>query len=324
MSPLGWRYGVGLLTAGFDVGGTKLLGVVVDAAGTVLAEARRPTATGPDEVFSDLVAMLGELGAEAPGVAALGVGAAGLVDLDGVMHRAPNLPGWNGVAVRARLVELVDLPVAVDNDANTAAYGELVHGAARGHAEVLVVTLGTGIGGGVISGGRVQRGGRGFAAEVGHFTVDPAGPPCACGGAGHWESIASGGALGRMGRDWAGRGHAPQVLHLAGGDPRAVTGEHVGTAARSGDPDAVALLERFAAGVAVGLGGLVNILDPELVVVAGGLVELGELLLGPVVAALPAHVIGAGRRPVPPVVGAALGERAGAVGAAALARAVRQ
>lgn len=309
-----------LLTAGFDLGGTKLLGVVADEAGTVVAEARRPTGRDPDAVLADLAALLAELRRGQPSIAAVGFGVAGLVDLEGVMRRAPNLPGWDGVPVRARLEALLDLPVTVDNDANTAAYGELLHGAARGRTEVLVVTLGTGIGGAIVTGGRVYRGGHGLAAEIGHITVDADGPPCACGASGHWESIASGRALGRLGRDWALRGEAPTVLRLAGGDPEAVTGVHVGDAAQSGALDGLAIVERYAAAVAVGLGSLVNVLDPELVVIAGGLVELGDVLLSPVTAALGPFVVGSRERPMPPVVAAALGERAGAIGAADLAR----
>ena len=309
-----------MLTAGVDIGGTKLLAVAASEKGEIVAERREPTAAGPDAILAATAAVVAGLIAAEPGIAAVGVGFPGLVDLDGAVHYAPNLPGFVGVPARDRLAAACSVPVTVDNDANVAALGEVVHGAGRGHREVLVVTLGTGIGGGLIINGEVHRGGRGFSAEIGHFTVDPGGPMCACGGRGHWEALASGTALGRRAREWAARGDAPSVLARASGVVEAVTGHDVGLAAMAGEPDGLAILAEHAGAVAVGLGGLVNILDPEVVVVSGGLVELGDLLLDPLRAALPEHVEGAGYRPVPPVLAAELGEHAGAVGAAALAR----
>src|SRR5262249_11960218 len=147
---------------------------------------------------------------------------------------------------------------------------------------VLVITLGTGIGGGIVAGGKLLRGAHGFAAEIGHFQVDPAGPTCPCGEVGHWEAVASGTALGRTSVEWAEAGRLPKLLAAAGGDASAVTGEQVGLAAGAGDPGAIALMRHFAGNVAIGLAGLVNILDPEVVVVGGGLVELGDVLLDPV------------------------------------------
>ena len=305
---------------GVDLGGTKLLGVVADGAGVVLAETRRPSGEGAESVLAGLAGVVDELVTSVPAVAAVGVGVAGMVDYEGVVRYAPNIAGIEGLAVGTRLEKACRLPVAVDNDANVAALGEVLHGAARGCREVLVLTFGTGIGGGVVTGGRLLRGGHGYAAEIGHFTVDPDGPPCACGARGHWESFASGTALGRMGREWAARGEAPGVLARAGGDPAAVTGHEVGESAVAGEADGLALLDSYARWVAVGLGGLVNIFDPELVVVSGGLVTLGDLLLDRVRAELPACVEAPGHRVVPPVVAAALGSRAGAIGAAALAR----
>jgi glucokinase len=309
-----------VLTAGVDIGGTKLLAVAASEKGEIVAERRRPTAAGPDAVLGAVTAVVDELMSAEPGIAAVGVGLPGLVDLNGVVHYAPNLPGFVGIAARERLAATCPVPVVVDNDANVAALGEVLHGAARGHREVLVVTLGTGIGGGLVFNGEVHRGGHGLAAEIGHFTVDPDGPPCACGARGHWEAIASGNALGRRAREWAARGDAPNVLARAGGAVEAVTGHEVGQAAKAGEEDALAILVEHARAVAVGLGGLINILDPEVVVISGGLIDLGDHLLVPLRAALPEYVEAAALRPMPPVLAAALGEHAGAVGAAALAR----
>jgi len=216
--------GSALLTAGVDIGGTKLLAVAADGQGKVVAERRQPTAEGPDAVLAATAAVVADLLAAEPGIAAVGVGLPGLVDLEGAVHYAPNLPGFVGVDARGRLAATCAVPVVVDNDANVAALGEVLHGAGRGRKEVLVVTLGTGIGGGLIINGVVNRGGYGLAAEIGHFTVDRNGPVCACGARGHWEALASGSALGRRAREWAARGDAPGVLARAGGVVEAVTG----------------------------------------------------------------------------------------------------
>ncbi|HEY0397922.1 MAG TPA: ROK family protein, partial [Acidimicrobiia bacterium] len=194
-----------MLTAGVDIGGTKLLAVAATEKGEIVAERRQPTADGPEAVLAAITAVVAELLADQPDIAAVGVGLPGLVDLAGVVHYAPNLPGFVGVAAQARLAAVCPVPVVVDNDANVAALAEVLHGAGRGHREVLMVTLGTGIGGGLVINGAVNRGGSGFAAEIGHFTVDRDGPLCACGGRGHWEALGSGTALGRRAREWAAR-----------------------------------------------------------------------------------------------------------------------
>lgn len=308
-------------TIGVDLGGTKLLAVVADADGRVVAERRRLTSPDPDSTLGGVIEVVAELRAEVPAAAALGLGVAGMIDFDGVVRNAPNLPGWEGLAVGDAVVRC-GLPVAVDNDANVAALAEARYGAAAGRSDVLLITLGTGVGGGIIAGGEVYRGAFGVAAEIGHFVVDPDGPKCACGAVGHWEAIASGTALGRVGREWAAAGDAPNVARRAGGQIEAVTGYHVGEAARAGEPDGLALLAAYARNVAIGLGGLVNILDPGLIVIAGGLVELGAVLLDPIRAELAQFVEAPDRREMPAVVAALLGERAGAIGAAALARAL--
>ena len=181
---------------------------------------------------------------------------------------------------------------------------------------MLLVTLGTGVGGGVVTRGEVLRGAHGFGAEIGHFQVDPDGPLCACGQRGHWEAVASGTALGVMGRARAAAGGAPSVLAVAGGDADAVEGVHVGDAAQAGAPDAVELVAEYALQVAVGLVGLANILDPELIVVSGGLVELGDVLLAPLRAAFAGRIEGVRYRPAVPIVAAELADDAGLVGAA--------
>jgi glucokinase len=307
-------------TIGIDLGGTNLRVAVVDRAGEIVADEREST---PDEFPKLIEAIKARVDAMVTAhgdVTAVGIGAAGLVDGDGIIHYAPNIPMFRRAPVGPELSAALTLPVAVDNDANVAAYGELCHGAARGKRDVLVITLGTGIGGGLILDGRVYQGAHGFAAEVGHWQLDPDGDRCACGELGHWEASASGTALGRIARQRASEGRAAKLLASAGGDVDELTGLHVGDAARAGDRDALEILDEYGRRVALGFVGLANILDPELIVVSGGVVELGDLLLDPIRRAFDGHLEGAAYRPPVAVVAAELGSQAGVVGAAAMAR----
>jgi glucokinase len=305
-------------TIGLDIGGTKVLGVLLADDGTVLREERLASPhAGLDALVATGASIVTRLDAAG---ARIGVGAAGLVDRTGVVRYAPNLPNIREAPLQDALAATTGHAVAVDNDAAVATLGEVTYGAAVGRRDVLLVTLGTGIGGGLLLDGRMYRGAHNFGAEIGHFTVDPDGPLCACGERGHWESIASGTALGRMARELVAKVGGGALVAAAGGDPNEVTGTHVGIAAARGDADAGSLLVEYAENVALGLAGLANILDPECIVIAGGLVELGPLLFGPVREAFGRHVEGVDYRPPVAIVPAQLGERAGAVGAAVLAR----
>jgi glucokinase len=307
-------------TFGVDLGGTNLRVALVDPDGIVVADRRSARPSTADEIVDAIVRGVRDLASLRPDARSLGVGAAALVDHDGTIHYSPHVPSLIEEPLRARLEDAVGLPTAVDNDANVAVLAELVHGAARGCTEVLLITLGTGIGGGVVTGGEVWRGAHGFGAEVGHFQVDPNGPLCNCGQRGHWEALASGTALGVLGRERAAAGAAPTVLAAAHGSVGDITGVLIGDVAQSGAADALAIVEEYAGRVAVGLVGLVNIFDPELIVVSGGLVELDDVLLAPVRAAFDGRIEGAAHRPMVPIVAAELGEQAGVVGAAVLAR----
>ena len=291
----------------------------------VVAERRAPTPRGGQAVVDALAAVvrhLAEVVAPRP-VVAVGVGVAGLVDRAGCLRYGPNLPGIVDLDVRGDLEAALapDLPVAVtvDNDATTATWGEVALGAARGATDAVFVALGTGIGGGVVIGGRVRRGAHGFAGELGHVVVDPDGPPCPCGRRGCWERFASGSGLARLARDAATAGRADAVIALAGGDPDAVRGEHVTLAARAGDAEALAIIRDLAWWVALGVAGVVDVLDPEVVVIGGGLVVDAELLLDAVRADVAEMIVGGHRRVPPRIVAAELGDRAGAIGAALLA-----
>src|SRR5439155_17974101 len=213
----------------------------------------------------------------------------------------------------------VGLPTIVDNDANVAAWGGFRFGAGMGSGDMLLVTAGTGIGGGIVHGGRLFRGAHGFAAEIGHVIVEPGGPRCGCGNLGCLESVASGRAIDRLGRAAAAEHPRSELALLAGGDPAMATGPVVTRAARAGDPIAVRVLSEVGRRLGEGIAGLVNVLDPEVVVVGGGVIDAGELLLEPARAAFREAVEGHAFRPDVPIVAAALGNDAGAIGAADLA-----
>lgn len=307
----------GLHAVGVDVGGTKINAVRIGPDGAVLARDTRPTPS--DDIAATLTAM--REAAEAvrtPEVVAVGVGAAGLVDArTGTLRFAPNI-AWRD----APLVEVMGalgLPVKVDNDCTAAAYGEWRLGAARGHDDVLYVGVGTGIGGGLILEGRPYRGANGFSAEIGHIVVEPGGPLCGCGNQGCWETVASGSTITREGRRAATR-HAHSLLaEMAGGDPDRVDGAMVAEAARQGDPAARGILAEVGHRLGEGIAGLVNVVDPELVVVGGGAADAGDLLLAPARAGFRASVEGRGHRPEVPIVPAMLGADGAAIGAAIMA-----
>jgi glucokinase len=309
-----------MLTIGVDVGGTKCLGVVLDDGGKVVAERRRPTpqsGSGP-ALIDAVVEVAGELqdGASMP----VGVGVPGLVDRDGVLRFAPNIPGVTELRIRDELANRLGVRIQVDNDATCAAWAEQGGGAGRGRQHVILVTLGTGIGGGIVTDGRLVRGAHGFAGEIGHMVVDAGGLPCPCGQQGCWERYASGSGLGRLAREAAHAHQIPHVVELAGGDPEAVRGEHVTQAAAEGDPAAQEVMARFAWWVGLGLANLANAFDTECFVLGGGLVEAGDILLAPVRASFHDLVEAAEHRPPVDIIPAALGEHAGAIGAAMLAR----
>jgi glucokinase len=324
------------LAAGVDVGGTKVLGVAVDPAepSKVVAEHRVPTPRGADAVLDAVVEVVKSLesgGSGAPqqprgqadgpvdiDVVSVGLGIAGLVDRSGMLHTSPNLPTLLDVSLRSELGRRLGLPVTVDNDATSAAWGEHEAGAARGATDSITVALGTGIGAGLVSGGQLVRGAHGFGGEAGHMIVDPSGPLCPCGRRGCWERFASGSGLGRMARDAAEAGRLEVALELADGDVAQLRGEHVAAAAHRGDGEARGLLHDFAWWVALGIANLVTLLDSGVVVVAGGLIEIGEPLMGPVLEHYDDLVMSHDDRSDVRIVAAELGERAGAIGAALL------
>lgn len=302
---------------GIDVGGTKALGVALDAAGQVLAEERRPTPRG-DNSLEPLIDTLVEL-AEALGVdGSLGVGVPGLVTHDGVLRAAPNLDGVADFEVGPILSARMGHPVSVDNDGTCATVAEWQLGAAAGTDNMLLVTLGTGIGGGLVANGAVRRGLNGFAGEFGHMVVDPNGPRCPCGRRGCWERYASGSGLAMLAREAATGHRLGTVVEHAGGDPQNVRGEHVMAAALDGDVEALAVIDDFGRWVALGLSNLTNAFDPEMFVLGGGLAAGAELYLDPITRWYRELLYQPHLRPLPRIEFAEWGPLAGAVGAALL------
>jgi glucokinase len=310
------------LAIGIDAGGTKVAGLLVDVEKVDDPILDRRLVQTPiqdaEAIARTVVAVARDLVGGVDGVAAVGVGAAGLVDRSGVLRFAPNM-AWREFPLADRVERGVGLPTYVDNDANVAAWGEYRFGAGRGRDDMLLLTVGTGIGGGIISDGRLFRGAHGFAAEVGHIIVEPNGPRCGCGNLGCWEQMASGRAIDRLGREAAREQLDSRLTELAGGDPDRVDGNVVTDAAKEGDPLAMHVLAEVGRRLGEGIAGLVNVLDPEVVVVGGGAVEAGDLLLDPARRAFREAVEAPAHRPDTPIIPAHLGNDAGAVGAADLA-----
>ena len=314
--------GAGRPTIGVDVGGTKIAAGIVDGDGRIVARDQVPTvADDPARILADIVGAARELIEKTNDVGAVGVGAAGLIDSTaGIILGAPNL-AYRDVHAGETLKKELGLPAIIDNDANVAALAEAVYGAGRDAGDQIMVTVGTGIGGGIIIGRQIYRGHFGVGAELGHMVIDPGGPVCGCGNRGCWEAVASGTAIGRLARQRVEGGAGAEVLARAEGRIEAITGELVGQAAGDGDPFARDVVEEIGHLLGIGLANIVNIFDPQVIVVGGGAAAgTGELLLAPARAAMEAHILGtAWRKPVR-VLPAALGNDAGIVGAAVLAR----
>jgi glucokinase len=310
-------------TIGIDVGGTKIAAGVVGPDGTILKRTQVPTEAGKeDAIVADIISIARELASADPDVVAVGVGAAALVDVErGVILGGPNL-AYRDVAITEKLASELGHPAIVDNDANVAALGEAAYGAGRDAADQVMVTVGTGIGSGIIIGGHIYRGHFGTGGELGHMVIDPDGPVCSCGNRGCWEALASGRAIGRLARQRVEGGAGADILAAAGGNLEAITGELVGDSAEAGSPFARDVLNEAGRLLGIGLANIVNIFDPEIIVLGGGAVAgTGELLVAPARESMMAHIVGLSwRANVARVVSAALGNDAGIVGAAVLAR----
>ncbi|MDT0261360.1 ROK family glucokinase [Jatrophihabitans lederbergiae] len=310
------------LAIGVDIGGTKVAAGVVDDEGRVLDSTRRPT---PGNDVAQTEAVIAEVVAELSSrheVTAVGIGAAGWIANDhATVLFSPHL-AWRNEPLRDALAEVIGVPVVVENDANAAAWAEYRYGAARDSRVSVMVTMGTGIGGGLVFSGILYRGANGVGCEYGHMSVVPDGRRCACGNRGCWEMYASGTALARDARELAAIApvSAHRLMTLANGDVDQLTGQLVTQAAREGDPAAVEIYTQMGRWLGRGLANLAAVIDPTVFVIGGGVSEAGDLLLGPARQSFAESLTGRGFRPAADIRLAELGPEAGLVGAADLAR----
>jgi glucokinase len=309
-------------TIGVDVGGTKIAAGVVADDGEILERQLKETpARDPRATTMAIIELVEDLESRHD-VSAVGIGAAGYVDVQrSTVLFAPNL-AWRNEPLRANVESKVAVPVFIENDANAAAWGEFRFGAGVDVHELMMVAVGTGIGGGIVLGGELFRGSFGIAGEFGHMRAVPDGRVCGCGNYGCWEQYASGRALVRAVSEVA-RTRSPRaadVLERVGGDPAAITGQIITAAAQAGDRLAVEAFEEIGHWLGAGLADLVSAFDPAVIVVGGGVSEAGDLLLEPAQAAFARQLPGRGHRPDAQLRLAKLANTAGVIGAADLAR----
>ncbi len=305
---------------GIDIGGTKIAGAVVDELGAIVRSERVPTPAGDVAKLEDaVVAMIDSLAADEE-VAAVGVAAAGFIDAaQSTVYYAPNID-WRNEPFREKLEARVGKSVVVDNDANAAGWAEFRFGAGRMVSDMVMLTIGTGVGGAVVAGDRLFRGGFGAGAELGHMRVVPDGLACGCGQRGCLEQYGSGRALLRMANEVADAGGVGRALAQARDEHGALDGRLVGSLMMAGDPGALTALRQLGHWLGQAAASLSAVLDPQRFVFGGGVAEAGELLLEPIREAYAEHLPARGYHPEPDFVIAELVNDAGVVGAADLAR----
>ena len=310
-------------TIGIDVGGTKVLGGVVSETGEILATARRETPREGGRALTQTIADVAlELAKQFP-VDSIGVSAAGFISSDRqTILATPNIAGWNGVNLDQELTQILDKRIVLENDANSAAWGEFRFGAGRGRRDLMMLTLGTGVGGGLILGGSVFRGAFGIGVELGHLRLVPDGHLCGCGIRGCLEQYASGSALMRHAREAisASPDLARNLLARGDGTLEGLKGHHITEAARDEDPVALAAFNTMANYLGAGIASLCAVIDPSCIVLGGGVIEAGEIFLGPTREAALRLIPFTGKHPYPDIVPAELGNNAGLVGVADLSR----
>ena len=276
------------LILGIDLGGTKILTAVANSQGKILSRDHSitPAKKGYEAVIQSILESahraLEQANIAISALTAIGVGAPGISNPEtGILFTSPNLPGWRDVPLRDIMQKRLGKKTFLINDANAAALGELYFGAARGARNFIYITISTGIGGGIIIDGKIYIGAIGAAGEVGHMTIDDDGPICNCGNRGCWETLASGTALAREAKHRIKEGVRTSILKYAEGDVERVTAQVIHNAAEQGDSLAKELIARTGYYVGVGLANLINIFNPELIVIGGGLSNIGDMLLGP-------------------------------------------
>ena len=276
------------LVLSVDLGGTKILSALIDEQGKILTRDYTPTpSTGNQdiviqEILSSSKRVLNEAGIGIDNVAAVSIAAAGPSDVrTGILYTSPNLPGWKDVPLRDILSKQFGKIVYLLNDARAAALGELYFGAAKGLKNCIFVTISTGIGGGIIINGELYSGAAGTAGELGHMVIDDDGPLCNCGNRGCWEMLASGTALAAAAKRSIKEGVESSITEFTDGDVEKINAQAINKAAIAGDPLAQKLISRTAYYLGVGLSNLINIFSPELIIIGGGLSNMGDRLLLP-------------------------------------------
>ena len=313
---------------GIDIGGTKIAGALVTEAGGIVREDRRPTPAGdPGAILDAVVAMIERLAA-GQDVRAAGVAAAGFIDsVQSTVYYAANI-SWRNEPFRARLTERLDLDITIDNDANAAGWAEFRFGAGRAVTDMTMLTIGTGVGGAIVTNDRLFRGGFGAGAELGHMRVVPGGLPCGCGAQGCIEQYGSGRALLRMANEiadasadvGADAGGIGRGLAQARADHGSLTGEHIAALILAQDAGALLAIRELGGWLGQACASLSAILDPQLFVFGGGVAVAGELLIDSIRESYLAHLPARGYHPEPGFAIAELVNNAGVVGAADLAR----
>ncbi|HDQ70764.1 MAG TPA: ROK family protein [Chloroflexi bacterium] len=313
------------LVVGVDLGGTKISTALVDVNGQIIAHDYRETqadkgqAVVIDRMLDAVRQVMEQADIPKAQVRAVGIGAPGPLDIHaGVVIAPPNLPGWRDVPLKELIEERVGIKTFLENDANAAALAEHRFGAGQGCDHVIYVTVSTGVGGGLILDGKLYHGAEGAAGEVGHITILPNGPLCGCGNRGCLEALASGTAIAKRAREVVSRGAPTVIAELADGDPERITAKLVAEAAEQGDFEARKILSEAMNYLGIGIASLVNLFNPQVIVIGGGLSNLGERLLEPVRRGVARHAFAAPARTVQ-VVLAELGDKSGVLGAAAAA-----
>ncbi len=310
---------------GIDIGGTKSAVLVGKPNGDIvyrLGEETRASERTPFEILDRLAEMAKEalvkVGITLSAVMGVGISCGGPLDSKtGVVYSPPNLPGWTAIPVKAHLEKALGVPVIVENDANATALAEWIFGAGRGAKNIVFMTMGTGIGAGLILDGRLYRGTNDLGGEIGHHTILLNGPVCNCGKRGCLEALASGPAIARLARESMMYGRHKRVLSLAGGNPSDITAKHVVEAAKEGDPFGVQILEEAGTYMGVGIANVIQMLNPERVIIGTIAVHAGELILEPIRRAVQEYAWERARK-VCQIVPAELGDRAQDLAALAL------
>ena len=310
-------------TVGIDIGGTKVLGGVVDETGALIKRARRDTPAEGGVALTQAIADVALELMKDSEIESVGVSVAAFISADRkTILATPNIKDWNGVNLDYELTSRIGLPVVIENDANSASWGEFKFGAGRGKENILMLTVGTGIGGGIVVNSNLLRGSFGIAAEIGHLRIVPNGLLCGCGAYGCFEQYGSGTALLRHAREaiQAHPDRASNILNRGDGSIEGVKGSAITAAAGDGDELALSIFETTGDYIGAGIASLAVILDPEAVVIGGGVIDAGDILLNPIRTGMEKYMPFAGKHPHPQIIGAQLGNEAGLVGVADLAR----